>query len=99
MDKLARIHTLRLRMRALITESLPPSSGLLLDEAAPHVDAAFDNRLNPGLEAEYHWACGDSFVSFVECQQALRATMAAAAERVWPAESLACPSDLQPVEA
>jgi hypothetical protein len=99
MDILARIHTLRLRMDALVAESLPPSSSLLLDEAAPHVDAAFHNRLNPGLAAEYHWMCGDSFVSFVDDQQALRATMAAEAERVWFAESLACPSDLQSAEA
>jgi hypothetical protein len=99
MERLARIHKLRLRMDGLLAEPLPPSSGYLLDRAAPHVDAAFHDRLNPGLEAEYHWACGGSFVSFVEGQQALRATMAAEAERVWLAESLACPSDLQPAEA
>lgn len=99
MDKLARIHTLRSRMDALIADSLPPSCCLLLDEAAPHVDAAFHNRLNPGLEAEYHWACGDSFVSFVEAQQTLRATMAADAERAWLAEISACSSDLPPAVA
>jgi hypothetical protein len=71
----------------------------VLDQAAPHVDAAFYNRLKPGLDAEFHWACGDSFVSFVEGQQVLRAAMTAEAERVWLAESSASPSNLRPAEA
>jgi hypothetical protein len=75
MEILERIHTLRWRIDALLAEPLPPSSRFLLDQAAPHVDAAFQDRLNPGLDAECHWLCGDSFVSFVEVQQGLGAIL------------------------
>jgi hypothetical protein len=92
--KLAQSFALRRRTDALLSEPLPPSSRFLLDQAVPHVDAAFRERLNPTADSEGHWIFANSFVSFVENQQVLSAAMTAEAERVL-ADSSAFPSDLE----
>ena len=76
MDQLARIYTLKRRRDALLAEHLPESSRFFLtEEAGPHVEAAFVNRMKQGAVAEYHWNYADSYISFVEDGQRQLAAM------------------------
>jgi hypothetical protein len=77
MGILDRVWTLKWRRDALLlAENLPESSRFYLtEEAGPHVEAAFAHRLKSRVAAEYHWACADFYVAFVEDDQRHRAAM------------------------
>jgi hypothetical protein len=80
---LNRIYNLEPRKQALLqAKHLPQSSHFLLEEAAPHIEAAKANRLKPGMAAEYHWLCADAYLAFVEDGQKQIAGMLEDAQRL-----------------
>jgi hypothetical protein len=75
-DILARVYELKRRRDVLLTGRIPESSRFFLEEeAAPHLAAAFANRLTDRTASEYHWSVADFYVSFVEDGQHLVAAM------------------------